>query len=544
MAQSRVIRVALYARFSDAERQEARSIPDQLRVCRLGLPRFFPGERVEEVGVYCDAGISGQHTAKRPEARRLLADARAGKMDAIVAEDLDRLHRNLEHSAGFFSRATDAGVRIFTLADGLVTEMTVAFKGLKAQLDSKVLGEKVYRGLSGRAAEGKNAGGRAYGYKLERSIDAKGELVRGQLAIDPTTSPVVLRIYAEYLAGASAKKIAQALNRDGIPSPRGGEWSQSTINGQHGRATGILNNPIYVGTVTYGRMKFSKDPDTGNRRARHRPKSDHVTAERPDLAIVDRATWDKVQTKRAEYASRPFFRARRPKHLFSGLVTCGVCGASYTVNGADKLRCSAHASGKRCDNGRIIRVHELAERVLTNIKKHLVAPRRLKLMLETFRTEMRLLSAEAARDQGTAEHRLQQIARQLTNMADAIAERGAEPELMEKLTRLKVERAQLQGRVEAARQAQAPIELHPAAIAEFVRTIERLQTALAGGDDNMADAAAIVRPYLYRIEVHPGEKRGEVKLLPVYSQGAVMNMALGLPADAPKYCIGGCGERI
>jgi site-specific DNA recombinase len=32
-----------------------------------------------------------------------------------------------------------------------------------------------------------------------------------------------------------------------VPSPRGGQWNASTIRGDPKKATGILNNPLYVG---------------------------------------------------------------------------------------------------------------------------------------------------------------------------------------------------------------------------------------------------------------------------------------------------------
>lgn len=55
--------------------------------------------------------------------------------------------------------------------------------------------------------------------------------------------------------------------RAAIPSPRGGHWNASTINGNRQRRNGILNNELYLGRITYNRQRFVKDPDTGKRRA-------------------------------------------------------------------------------------------------------------------------------------------------------------------------------------------------------------------------------------------------------------------------------------
>nr|CAD7058711.1 DNA recombinase [Rhizobium sp. P007] len=45
----------------------------------------------------------------------------------------------------------------------------------------------------------------------------------------------------------SPAKIAEALNAEGIPGPRGGKWRDTTIRGDRNRRTGILNNEIYIG---------------------------------------------------------------------------------------------------------------------------------------------------------------------------------------------------------------------------------------------------------------------------------------------------------
>lgn len=55
-------------------------------------------------------------------------------------------------------------------------------------------------------------------------------------------------------AGISLPRaIAASLNRQGIPSPHGGLWNTSTINGSRQRKNGILNNELYLGRITYNR---------------------------------------------------------------------------------------------------------------------------------------------------------------------------------------------------------------------------------------------------------------------------------------------------
>src|ERR1700690_1765387 len=81
--------VAIYARYS-TDRQDARSIEDQMRRCRaLAETRGF-GVAAE----YSDAAVSGSHTV-RVNLQRLIADARRGAFKSVLVDDLSRLSRDL-----------------------------------------------------------------------------------------------------------------------------------------------------------------------------------------------------------------------------------------------------------------------------------------------------------------------------------------------------------------------------------------------------------------------------------------------------------------
>jgi hypothetical protein len=77
---------------------------------------------------YTDRAISGA-SALRPAYQALLEDARRGRFDIVVAEALDRLSPDQKDVAGLFKRLRFAGVRLFTLAEGEVSELHVGLKG-------------------------------------------------------------------------------------------------------------------------------------------------------------------------------------------------------------------------------------------------------------------------------------------------------------------------------------------------------------------------------------------------------------------------------
>jgi DNA invertase Pin-like site-specific DNA recombinase len=121
--------------------------------------------------------------------------------------------------------------------------------------------------------EGRYLGGRPpYGYRL---ADAgphphPGKAADGKrlhtLEPDPTTAPIVQRIFTEYLSGIDVFAIAQRLTTDGIPCPSaydrrrnphrtGIAWSKSAV-----RTT--LTNPRYTGHAVWNKQRKQEPSST------------------------------------------------------------------------------------------------------------------------------------------------------------------------------------------------------------------------------------------------------------------------------------------
>ena len=109
------------------------------------------------------------------------------------------------------------------------------------------------------------------------------------------------------------------------------------------RGTGFINNELYVGRLIWNRLRYIKNPDTGKRLSRLNPPEEWIVTEVPELRIVDDALWQAVKARQRELtekyanvieavrnanANRPN-GVRRPRHLLSGLLQCGVCGGPY-----------------------------------------------------------------------------------------------------------------------------------------------------------------------------------------------------------------------
>ena len=134
-------------------------------------------------------------TGFRPGYQALVHAAGAGEFDVVVAEALDRLSRDQADVATLFRRSKFAGILIFTFAEGEITESHIGLKGTMNALFLKDLAQKTHRGQRGRVEAGKSPGGLCYGYDVIRRTDERGELIRGDRAIDPAEAAVVNRIF-------------------------------------------------------------------------------------------------------------------------------------------------------------------------------------------------------------------------------------------------------------------------------------------------------------------------------------------------------------
>lgn len=382
-------RAAIYARFSTELQREA-SLEDQLRICTAQARA--QGWTIVET--FTDAALSGA-TTLRPGYQALLAAMRERRIDVVLAESLDRFSRDLEHVAAFHKHARFAGVRIVTLAEGEVTELAVGLKGTMGALYLKDLADKTHRGEEGRIRKGRAIGKPSYGYRMVRRLGADGEPERGLREIHPVEAAVVRRIFRDYAAGQSPMRIARTLNEEGVPAPRGGVWSATTIRGRPTRRDGVLYNPIYAGQLAWNRRGSRKDPISG-RTVRHANAAEAVVmVEVPALRIVEPALWEAVQARLARDAAprcegravRSFWRQRRPAHLLTGKVVCGCCGGSFHPVGKDYLGCY-RAQHRGCSNRRRVRRPLLETRVLDALRRQLMPPDLVAVFIEAYREDM------------------------------------------------------------------------------------------------------------------------------------------------------------
>ncbi len=448
------MRAAIYARFS-SDLQSQRSIDDQVALCR----QFAERQGFAVADVYPDYAVSGATIHGRFAFERLVQDARAGRFEVILAEDLDRLSRNQADIAGLYERMTFAGVEIWTVADGRISEMHVGLKGTMSALFLKNLALKTHRGLQGRVRAGKSAGGRCFGYRVVRT---------GEREIDPGEADTVRRIFEDYASGLAPREIAARLNREGVAGPRGGEWNASTINGSVKRANGILHNELYIGRLVWNRQRFIKDPDTGKRVSRPNASAARQVTDVPHLRIIDEDLWSRVQAEVSRRTSGSKTMLRKPRHLLSGLCRCGTCGGSFIVAAPNQLGCSTRREKGTCGNRRMIAISLIEDRILEALETQLLHPKAVERFVQSYVAERKALRAATEARRAQRSRRLGEIDREETRIFDIFQKQDLSDaqhrQFGERLKVLAAERAELD-----AQEPPEPevIAFHPALAARY-----------------------------------------------------------------------------
>nr|WP_255435605.1 recombinase family protein [Paracoccus sp. S1E-3] len=454
------LRVAIYARFSTDKQRDA-SIEDQVDSCRELAAR----EGWEVVATYHDRATSGA-SMFRPGIEALQRDAKAGRFEIVLAEAMDRLSRKLADIAKFHERMDHQGIEIHTLTEGKVDAMLIGMKGTMNQILLRDIGIKTHRGQKGRVRAGKLAGGNAYGYDVLPGISVNGKLEHGDRAVNRIEAEVVRRIFEDYAQGISAGKIAEALNLEKIPGPRGGFWGTSTILGNRERGTGILNNELYVGRLVWNRLHYSKDPDTGKRNSRQNSEDRVTSVAVPHLRIIDDALWDQVKARQRAMKTKnsdvPIWDRRRPKFLFSGLMTCGCCGGGFSKVSKGGFGCStARKKGAAaCTNMAVIKQKDLEGRVLSALEHHLMDEEAVRIFCEEYAAERNRLQATRAAGQAELKRELKQVSTDHKKLVDAIIAGVPAEQVKDRMIELDARRKDLERQLSTS---PAPEPDHPRA---------------------------------------------------------------------------------
>lgn len=303
------MRALIYTRVS-ADNRQGRSVEEQEQECRV----FCDRQGWEVVHIVKDNDRSASRYAKgnaRPgwaEAKRRIAD---GDADVLVTWEASRTQRDLAAYVELRDLCRKHGVswsysgKTYNL-DDVDDVFNTGLDALLGEREAGMTHKRVLRAIRANATAGRPHGRRAYGY--QRVYDPNtGELL-GQEP-HPDEAPIVREIAERVLLGEPPFRIANDLNARCVPTPTGAAWHLSRIRR-------ILTNPAYTALRV------------------HQGK---VLGEANWPAILDRDTFGRLQAVFDDPSRAKFRGGNDLKHLLSGIVRCGLCGARLYV-GNDRGR--------------------------------------------------------------------------------------------------------------------------------------------------------------------------------------------------------------
>ncbi len=302
------MKAAIYARYS-SDNQREESITAQLRAAH----EYCKKNDYIIVKEYTDEAISAR-TDERPAFQKMIEDAATGLFGVLIVHKIDRFARN-RYDAAFYKRSLQkSGVRIryieHQLDDSPESGMLESVLEGMAEYFSKNLAREVRKGQKENALQAKHNGGTPpLGYCLTPNKEYQ---------IDETEAPIIRKIFADYADGKSLLMIRDALNTSGYKTKKGRAFGVNSL-------WDLIRNEKYIGTYVYGKSTIGPD---GKRNTHPKDSENLIKVENAIPAIIDRATWEKVQQ---QFSKKAHTRARET-YLFSGLLKCDLCGSLLVGN--------------------------------------------------------------------------------------------------------------------------------------------------------------------------------------------------------------------
>jgi site-specific DNA recombinase len=177
----------------------------------------------ELVDIIIDAGESAK-SLNRPGMARLQDLVNAGHVKTVIIAKLDRLTRSVKDLAELLQRFQRRGVALVSVAESLDTgsaagRLVLNIMTAVSQWEREAIGERTQTALLHKKAHRRVYNHVPYGFV--RDGDSLVPLAEEQA--------IVGRIQALRANGWPLRRIAGALNDDGVPTKQGGRWFPQTI---------------------------------------------------------------------------------------------------------------------------------------------------------------------------------------------------------------------------------------------------------------------------------------------------------------------------
>jgi Recombinase/Recombinase zinc beta ribbon domain len=282
-----------------------------------------------------------------------------------------------------------------------IDKMLAAAEGFAGEMQRHQVRVTTHRAMALRAKTGRSTGGKWFGFisvcaACETPTGPHGRrcLCEGATIKKIRHGPAVAaarRVFELYNLGHGTRQMARILNAESVPSPRGRGWTPTTIRF-------VVSNPLYIGQPAWNKVR--RRDDWGVVKPTRRDASEIIVPETPveEFRIIDAATWEHAQARRAAGArlyganARATDRAPSPivgKYLIGGLATCATCRGSMFSrsrgNGRDGVfGCRTHfeRGDTHCTNRLRVQVADVEAAVIAAVEQSLLQPEVLAAVID------------------------------------------------------------------------------------------------------------------------------------------------------------------
>ena len=333
--------VGIYIRLSQEDKNKKYESDSESVINQKELLRsYVKNNKFNLIGEYVDDGYSGTDF-DRPGFQKMLEDIKNKKINCVIVKDLSRLGRD-HVMTGYYIETffPENNVRFISILESYDSFKNQASNDSSTFIIacndyySKQNSIKIRNVLNDKRKNGKFIGSLpSFGYM--RDPEDKGHLIP-----NPETASIVKKIFKWRVDGIGPTEIATRLNNENVPTPSGykktnfssklidrDNWNISTVKK-------ILTNRIYTGDMvqhTQTKVNYkSKKKITLDQKL-------WVIVEDTHEALVDKETFEYVQTLRKRYTRNVSIKTGREKRILEGNLFCKECGNRLSVYYRKKL---------------------------------------------------------------------------------------------------------------------------------------------------------------------------------------------------------------
>lgn len=341
--------IAIYSRKSRFT-GKGESIENQIELCRQYIGAHEGADAARSAVVYEDEGFSGGNL-ERPQFKRMMDDAKAGKFFAVVVYRLDRISRNIGDFAALIEEFNALGISFVSIKEQFDTSSPMGrammyIASVFSQLERETIAERIRDNMRELAKTGRWLGGvtpTGYASEQVQRVTVDGKVRKAcKLKTIPEEAEVIRLIFDKFLETNSLTKTDVLLLQNGYVTKNGKAFTRFAIKG-------ILTNPVYMiadedayryltrrgaelfsqpGEFDgkYGIMAYNRTMQKAGKAAKIRPMPEWIVSVGRHRGLISGARWVRTQEMLEQNRSKAYRRPRSHVALLSGVLLCGGCG--------------------------------------------------------------------------------------------------------------------------------------------------------------------------------------------------------------------------